>query len=70
MKYHITPGENGYTPTAGKQIKAICSKARAVEAEKKKNTAAELFCKRYLNEHSEVTPLTGYEIANPHLYER
>lgn len=70
MKYHITPGKNGYTSTAGKQIKVICGKARAAEAEEKKKAAAELFCKRYLNDHPEVTPLTGYETAIPHLYER
>ncbi|MCX4355641.1 MAG: hypothetical protein OSJ43_05375 [Oscillospiraceae bacterium] len=70
MKYHVTPGENGYTPTAGKQIRAICGKARAAADAEKKNAEAELRCKIYLNEHPEVAPLTGYEIANLHLYER
>lgn len=35
IKPHITPGINGYTTTAGKQIKAINAKARAALAEKK-----------------------------------
>ncbi len=70
MKYHVTPGENGYTSSAGKQIKAICGKARAEAEAEKKNAKAEHCCKIYLNEHPEVVPFTGYEIANPHLHER
>ena len=69
-KPHITPGRNGYTTTAGKQIAAIRAKAEQKERLKKANTAAELFASRYLADHPETTQLTGYEIANDHLHER
>ena len=70
LKPHITPGLNGYTATAGKQIKAINAKARAATEKKEKNREAERFARAYLEEHPETTQLTGYEIVNQHLHER
>lgn len=70
IKPHITPGVNGYTTTAGKQIRAINAKARARCEKEKRDKQAECFTKAYLEEHPETTQLTGYEIANPHLHER
>lgn len=69
-KPHITPGRNGYTTTAGKQIAAMREKAERKERREKENHAAELFAKRYLADHPETTQLTGYEIANEHLHEK
>lgn len=70
IKAHITPGLNGYTPTAGKQLRAMRKKAEIAAEKEKNDKAAERFAKAYLDEHPETTQLTGYEIANPHLYER
>ena len=70
IKPHITPGFNGYTSTAGKQIKAINSKARAAAEKERKEREAERFARSYLEEHPETTQLTGYEIVNQHLHER
>lgn len=70
IKPHITPGLNGYTTTAGKQIKAINAKARAAVEKERKSVEGERFARAYLEEHPETTQLTGYEIANQHLHER
>lgn len=70
IKPHITPGINGYTTTAGKQIKAINAKARSLAEKERKSIESERFARAYLKEHPETTQLTGYEIANQHLYER
>lgn len=70
IKPHITPGINGYTTTAGKQIKAINAKARAAAEKERKNREAVRFTRVYLEEHPETTQLTGYEIVNQHLHER
>ena len=70
IKAHITPGLNGYTTTAGKQIKAINAKARVAAEKERKNREPERFARAYLEEHPETTQLTGYEIVNQHLHER
>ena len=70
IKPHITPGINGYTTTAGKQIKAINAKARAAAEKERKNREAVRFARVYLEERPETTQLTGYEIVNQHLHER
>ena len=69
-KPHVIPGANGYTPTAGKQLAAMRAKAEQKDKAKKDNEIAERICRRYLADNPDVVPLTGYEIANPHLYER
>ena len=69
-KAHVTPGANGYTPTAGKQLAAMRAKAERRDKAEKDNETAERICRRYLADNPDVVPLTGYEIANPHLYER
>ena len=68
--YHITPGLNGYTTTAGKQLRAMRKKAESAAEKEKNDKAAERFTKAYLDERPETTQLTGYEIANLHLSER
>lgn len=70
LKPHITPGLNGYTITAGKQVKAINAKARAAAEKERKSREAKRFARAYLEEHPETTQLTGYEIVNQHLHER
>lgn len=69
-KAHITPGYNGYTATAGKQIAAIRAKTEQKRKAQKDSATAELFASRYLADHPETTQLTGYEIANDHLHEK
>lgn len=68
--YHITPGQNGYTQDAGKKIRAMNIRAEKIREQQQKEKQAEAFARHYLQDHPDIVPLTGFEIANQHLAER
>lgn len=69
-KYHVTPGQNGYVQDAGKKIQAMNIRAEKARERAQKEKQAEAFARRYLQEHPDIVPLTGFETANQHLAER